>query len=83
MQWAAWKSIGRFLLTFVILQDLEQKDAARLERLHDAWDRQNRDPDDVFFRAQERRQEIKEQMRDLQKALNRQRPRKTKQSKRT
>src|SRR5215469_17935438 len=60
------------------LQDLEQKDAARFERLHDDWEKQIRDPDDVFFHAQERRQEIKEQMKDLQQALKRQHPRKTK-----
>ena len=60
------------------LQDLEQKDVARFERLHDEWDRQNHDPDDVFFHALERRQEIKEQMKDLQHALKRQRPRKSK-----
>ena len=64
------------------LQDLEQKDAARFERLHDEWDRQNRDPDDVFFHAQERRLEIKEQMKDLQQALKRQHPHKIKRSKR-
>jgi len=56
------------------LQNLEQKDAARFERLHDEWDSQNRDPDDVFFHAQDRREEIKEQMRGLQRALQRQRP---------
>ena len=60
------------------LQDLEQEDAARFERLHDEWDKQNRDPDDVFFHAQERRAEIKEQIRDLQKALQRQHPKKKK-----
>ena len=60
------------------LQDLEQKDAARFEHLHDEWEKQNRDPDDVFYHAQERREEIKEQMKDLQRALKRQRPRKSK-----
>ncbi|HEY6249325.1 MAG TPA: hypothetical protein VI685_05160 [Candidatus Angelobacter sp.] len=60
------------------LQDLEQEDTARFERLHDEWDKQNRDPDDVFFHAQERRQEIKEQMKTLQQGLNRQHPRKNK-----
>src|SRR5215469_7017855 len=64
------------------LQDLEQEDTARFERMHDEWEKQIRDPDDVFFHAQERREEIKEQMRSLQKALNRQRPRKNKRSKR-
>ena len=61
------------------LQGLEQEDGVRLERLHDQWEKQNLDPDDVFFHAQERRQEIREQMRDLQKALQRQHPHKTKQ----
>ncbi|HEY6253956.1 MAG TPA: hypothetical protein VI685_28710 [Candidatus Angelobacter sp.] len=58
------------------LQDLEQDDAARLERMHDEWNKQNRDPEDVFFHAIERRQEIKEQMRELQSALQRQHPKK-------
>lgn len=60
------------------LQDLEQEDAARFERLHDEWDKQNRDPDDVFFHAQERRQEIKEQIRALQRGLQRQHPKRKK-----
>ena len=60
------------------LRDLEQHDAARFERLHDEWGKQNRDPDDVFFHAIERRQEIKEQMRNLQSALQRQHPTKKK-----
>ena len=60
------------------LQELEQEDTARFERMHDEWERQNRDPDDVFFHAQERREEIKEQMRGLQRALKRQRPKKKK-----
>ena len=64
------------------LQDLEQQDAARFERLHDEWERQNRDPDDVFFHARERREEIKEQMRNLQRALKRQHGGKTRRSKR-
>lgn len=45
------------------LRNLEQDDTARFERMHDAWEKQNRDPDDVFFHAQERREEIKEHMR--------------------
>ena len=60
------------------LQELEQDDTARFERLHDEWDKQNRDPDDVFFHAQDRRQEIKEQMKDLHRALARQHARKKK-----
>lgn len=60
------------------LQDLEQEDTARFERLHDEWEKQLRDPDDVFFHAIERRQEIKEQIRDLHRALQRQRSKRKK-----
>jgi len=61
------------------LQDLEQEDTARFERMRDEWEKQLRDPDDVFFHAIERRQEIKEQIRDLQRGLQRQHPKKKKQ----
>jgi len=60
------------------LQDLEQEDTARFGNMHDELQKQIRDPDDVFFHAQERRQEIKEQIRNLQQGLARQRPRKSK-----
>ena len=60
------------------LQDLEQEDTARFGTMHDELEKQIRDPDDVFFHAQERRQEIKEQIRNLQQGLARQRPRKSK-----
>jgi len=61
------------------LQDLEQEDTARFSNMHDEQEKQLRDPDDVFFHAIERRQEIKEQIRDLQRALQRQHPKKKKQ----
>jgi hypothetical protein len=64
------------------LQDLEQQDAARFEHLHEAWNAQNRDPDDVFFHARDRRHQIKEQIRDLQNALKRRHPAKKKTRKR-
>jgi len=54
------------------LQDLEQEDTARFERMHDEWEKQSRDPDDVFFHARDRRQEIKEQIKTLQRGLGRQ-----------
>ena len=60
------------------LQDLEQEDTARFGTMHDELEKQIRDPDDVFFHARERRQEIKEQIRNLQQGLARQRPRKSK-----
>ena len=53
------------------LQNLEQEDTARFERMHDEWEKQNRDPDDVFFHAQERRQEIREQIKTLERGLSR------------
>ena len=44
--------------------------------------KQRRDPDEVFFHARDRKQEIKEQIRELQKGLQRQRPRHTTRKKR-
>lgn len=58
------------------LRDLEQEDTARFERMHDEWRKGFRDPDDIFWHAQDRRDEIKEQIRTLQRGLERQRPRK-------
>ena len=64
------------------LQNLEQEDTARFERMHDEWEKQSRDPDDVFFHAQERRQEIKEQIKALQRGLGRQSRRRRKRGRR-
>src|SRR5215468_3746710 len=63
------------------LQDLEQEDTARFGNLHDEWEKQLRDPDDVFFHAIERR-EIKEQIKTLERGLARQRPRRSRGKKR-
>ena len=60
------------------LRNFEQQDTARLERIHDEWEEQFHDPDDVFWHAQDRREEIKEQMRDLQSGLDRMKPKKKK-----
>lgn len=60
---------------------MEQEDTARFERLHDEWERQNRDPDDVFFHARDRREGIKNRSAGLQRALKRQRPSKKKNAK--
>lgn len=56
------------------LQEFEQEESAHFEDLQRAWDDQNADPDDVFFHARDRRQQIKEQIRHLQKGLERERP---------
>lgn len=57
------------------LRDFEQQESFRFDQLQRQWEQQNSDPDDVFFAVQNRRDEIKEQMRGLQAALKRQRPR--------
>jgi hypothetical protein len=36
------------------------------------WEKQLEDPNDVFFAARDRKQEIKEQIKDLQRGLGRQ-----------
>jgi hypothetical protein len=43
----------------------------RLEGITHAWDQARDDPNDVFFAARDRREEIKEQMKELQQALTR------------
>ena len=65
------------------LQNLEQEDTARFERMNDEWEKQSRDPDDVFFHARDRRQEIKEQIKTLERGLGRQSRRRRKRGKRS
>jgi len=54
------------------LHEQEMNDTARFDRMKREWDNQHTDLDDVFFHARDRKQEIKEQIKELQKALNRQ-----------
>jgi hypothetical protein len=54
------------------LQDYEQEESARFDRMEREWEDQLKDPDDVFFAARDRKQQIKEQGRELQKSLKRQ-----------
>ena len=56
------------------LHEHEMDDSARFDRMEREWENQRKDPDDVFFHARDRKQEIKEQIRELQKGLQRQRP---------
>ncbi len=60
----------------------EMDDSARFDRMEREWENQWKDPDDVFFLARDRRQQIKEQIRNLQKGLERQKPRAKKRSRR-
>ena len=57
------------------LQEYEQGEAARLQGITHEWDKARDDPDDVFFKARDRREEIKEQIEALQQALTRDQPR--------
>jgi hypothetical protein len=54
------------------LQDYETKESSRLDRIALELEKRDQDPDDVFFSARDRRREIKQQIQDLQKALERQ-----------
>ena len=57
------------------LQDYEQDESARFEGMKREWEEQREDPDDVFFAARDRKLEIREQIKELRKGLERQRPR--------
>lgn len=56
------------------LQDYEQEETARFDRMEREWEDRLKDPDDVFFAARDRKQQIKEQIKDLQRGLKRQTP---------
>ncbi len=59
------------------LHQCEMKENFRFEKMERDWEKQNGDPDDVFFAANDREQKIKEQIRELQASLRlRQRGRK-------
>jgi hypothetical protein len=57
------------------LHDLEMEDSARFDRMQRDWEAQRKDPDDVFFAANDRKAEIREQIKELQKGLERLKPR--------
>ena len=54
------------------LHDYELEESARFEQMQRSWEKQRNDPDDIFFEANRRKQEIKEQIKELQRALERQ-----------
>jgi len=56
------------------LHEYEMDESARFDRMEREWEKQRSDPDDVFFAARDRKREIKEQIRELQKGLERQHP---------
>jgi hypothetical protein len=53
-------------------------ESARFDGMQREWEKQRRDLDDVFFAANDRKREIKEQIKELQKGLERQRPKRRK-----
>ncbi len=55
------------------LQSYEEDESARFDGMEREWEKQYKDPDDAFFAARNRKQEIKEQIRSLQRGLKRQR----------
>jgi hypothetical protein len=51
--------------------EYELDESARFDRMEQEWERQRKDPDRVFLNARNREREIKEQIKGLQKLLNR------------
>ena len=60
------------------LRDYEQQEGLRFWMMQKEWNAQLKDPDDVFFEARKRKQEITEKMKELRSSLDRLRPRKRK-----
>lgn len=54
------------------LQQYEMNESARFDQMQRSWENQRKDPDDVFFQAHDRKQEIREQIKELHKGLERQ-----------
>ena len=60
------------------LRDYEQDEGGRFYRMQKEWEDQLKDPDDVLFAAKNRKEEIKEQIKDLHRGLDRMKPKKKK-----
>jgi molecular chaperone DnaK (HSP70) len=63
------------------LQEYETEESVRFDRMESELEKQRKDPDDVFFAARDRKKEIKQQITELQEALERQSPRPKRQNK--
>src|SRR5689334_22107586 len=59
-----------------VMQGYEEDDVTYWDNRDHDREKEMRDPDDVFFDARDRRQEIKDQIKELQSGLARERPRK-------
>jgi hypothetical protein len=56
------------------LQEYEEDEAFQLDKINHEREKELSDPDDVFFAARNREQEIKEQIKELQSGLARKHP---------
>ena len=56
------------------LQEYEEDEAYQLDKINHEREKELSDPDDVFFAARNREQEIKEQIKELQSGLARKHP---------
>jgi len=59
------------------LHEYEMNESARFDQMQRDWKNQHQDPDDVFIAADQRKREIREQIKELEKGLKRQRRRRT------
>jgi hypothetical protein len=53
--------------------EYEQDESFRFDQIVHEWEKERRDPDDVFFEARNRKQEIREKIKQLDSGLARQR----------
>lgn len=65
------------------LQEYEAEESVRFDRMELEFEKKRQDPNDVFFAARDRKREIKQQITELQQALERQNPRPKRQKKKT
>ena len=57
-----------------VLEEHEQGEAANFDQMRREWEKQWKDPDDVFFEARDRKQEIRERIKELQRGLDLMKP---------
>jgi hypothetical protein len=58
------------------LQAWEEKESFRLDQMRRDWEKQMQDPNDVLLAAEERKREIREQLRELKQVQKRRKVRK-------
>src|SRR5262249_26530408 len=61
-----------------ILSDYEEEEVTNFDEMQREYEKQREDPDDVFFAARDRKKEIREQIKELQRGLDRMKPRREK-----